>query len=1078
MSVRKNSIVSMLMLAALVLARAEGVSVHDLRCEYRVDPLGIDIEAPRLSWVLESDARGDKQTAYRVLVASSLVEFEAETGDFWDSGKIVTDQSASVMYAGKTLSSDADLFWKVRVWGKDGKASEWSEPAKWSMGLLNEEDWQAHWIGLEAGEIDRTAAVLKTGRARWVWCPEANPAKEAPGAECFFRKVIECDPKRKVREAVVLVAADDAADVYVNGVFAGKHEGHKQMASFEIGQHLQAGPNVIAIKAGNASPGPAGLLAEIVVSYQSGKPLRCRTDATWNCVRQVGSDWKDLSADDKTWKSAMELGENGVAPWGKVRYASAQPAPGPLLRKSFQAGKRVRRATVYVCGLGYYELRINGTQIGDYTLAPDYTRYDRRVIYNTFDVTDDIRRGENVLGVMLGHGWYDMHTRATWNFDRAPWRGNPTLLLRLNLEYEDGSRASVVSDASWQGITTGPIVFDSIRNGETYDARREKTGWDMPGYRERWPGVKVMTAPAGVLHAQQSPPVKVMITIKPVSVDEVRPGVFRFDFGQNMSGRSELRVSGPAGTEIKLVHRERLNPDGSLFEENGKYVFSGPFQTDTYILKGKGEEVWSSRFGYHGFRYVEVEGWPGTPTLENLRAHVVHTAFETVGTFRCSNPLLNQIQTNTLWSYLGNFVSIPTDCPHREKNGWTGDAHLAAETGLMNFRSAAAYAKWMNDLKDEQRSDGSYAAIIPTSGWGYNIGPSWDCAYPHIVWYLYQYCGDERVVEEHYENLKRYMDFLQSRAKGHIVSYKLGDWCPPLGADNSSPCPVYLTSTGYYYKDAQLMARMAALLNKDEDASKYNALAELIAEALNKKAYDSKTGLYDGSCQTSQLTALYQGFAVDREKVLDQLVKMIDKADGHLDCGILGTKYLLRVLSECGRTDLAYRIATQTTFPSWGYWIEQGATTLWERWDGKNSQNHIMFGDISAWAYANLGGIAPDKEQPGFKHVIMHPVPVEGLDWVKAEHTGPYGRIVSHWKIENGVYIHEVTVPVSTAARVYVPDTGTVTESGVAVGDAVGVKFSGRESGCQVYSVESGTYRFEVPFAACSRSKPAIVGEE
>ncbi|MEA3366149.1 MAG: family 78 glycoside hydrolase catalytic domain, partial [Candidatus Hydrogenedentes bacterium] len=526
--------------------------------------------------------------------------------------------------------------------------------------------------------------------------------------------------------------------------------------------------------------------------------------------------------------------------------------------------------------------------------------------------------------------------------------------------------------------------------------------------------------------------------------------------------------SGPAGTKITLKYRELLKDDGTLDHRNAVYVFSGDFQTDTYILKGEETEVWSPRFVYHGYRYVQVEGLPNPPTEDTLRAQVVHTDFETAGEFECSNTLLNRIQQNARWSYVGNYMGYPTDCPHREKNGWTGDAHLAAEMGLMNFHTGAAYTKWLDDFADEQNEAGEYAAIIPTCGWGYGIGPSWDCAYVLIPWHVYQYCGDTRILETHYDNLKRYVDFLGTKADNYMVDYGLGDWCPPLGGSGSHKSPRMLTSTAYYYKDAELLARMANVLGKPEDAAKYSALADNIKQAFNERLYDAETGLYAGDTQTSQACALYQGLATDRDKVFGQLLTQIEAADGHLDCGILGTKYLMRVLSDFGRTDVAYGIAAKTTFPSWGHWIEQGATTLWERWDGGESHYHIMFGDVSAWFYAALAGIAPDAEAPGFKRIIMHPRPVPGLTWARAWHDSPYGRIASHWQWENGQYRHEIEVPVNASALVYVPDTGAVTEHRRPVAEAEGVEEQAGIEGYRVFEVASGSYVFEVPLPSQS----------
>ena len=864
------------------------VQVTDLRCEYLADPLGIDVVQPRLSWKLAAQQRGQKETAYQVLVASDEKTLRKNRGDLWDTGKVASDQSIHVVYAGRPLSSRTRCYWKVRVWGKDGKASAFSKTAVWAMGPLTPEDWTAKWIG-------------------------------APGSD-----------------------------------------------------------------------------------------------------------------EDKG------------------------PRPAPLFRRTFTLDKQPVRARLYICGLGYYELHLNGAKVGDHVLDPAFTRYDRRALYVTYDVTDRLKKGPNALGVILGNGWYNMHTRCVWDFDKAPWRDRPTLRCQLEVTFEDGSKQMVASDATWR-VSTGPIVFDSIRNGETYDARLEKAGWDTTDYSDiNWPAAQIDAGPKGELKAQMMPPVKVTGTRKMAKVTEPKPGVHVFDTGQNMTGWARLKVSGPAGTEIMMKYGERLNPDGTLDQkEIGQHIKTGKPQTDTYILKGEGTEVWEPRFAYYGFQYVEVTGLPGQATLDTLEARVVHTAFDRAGTFECSNDLFNRIQHNTLWSYVSNFVGYPTDCPHREKNGWTGDAHLAAETGLYNFDSAPGYTKWLNDLKDEQRPSGELPGIVPTSGWGYQWGngPAWDSAYVLIPWYLYQYRGDTRALAEHYDRLKRYVDYLTTKANNHIVAIGLGDWVPA-----KSTTPEKVTSTGYYYRDVLIVSKAAALLGKTEDAKKYGDLASSIREAFNQEFYDPQTGLYANGTQTAMSCALYHGLVPPQEhdKVMGKLVEMIQKNDGHLDAGILGTKYLIDSLTTNGRADLVYGMATKTDYPSWGRWLEQGATTLWEQWDGGASRNHIMFGHISAWFYQTLGGIMPDPEAPGFKHIIIKPQLLGDTKWVRAEHESMYGTIRSAWEIQGDKFSLKLTIPVNTTATVYVPASSR--ES--VMGDSDGVRFLRAEGNHAVYEVDSGTYEF------------------
>jgi len=875
------------------LGRQSGIRVEGLRCEYLSEPVGIDVAQPRLSWILKSDAQGQKQTAYQILVSSSAEKLRAGQGDLWDTGKVVSDQSTYVVYAGQPLGSRARCWWKVRVWDKDNKPSSFSQTAWWELGFLENSDWKARWI---------------------------------------------------------------------------------------------------------SAPGPA----------------------------------------DK----------------------SVQPSP--FFRKTLNITKSIKKARLYISGLGYYELYVNGKNLGDHVLDPAFTRYDRRVLYVTYDVTNELKNGKNAVGVVLGNGWYNMHTICVWDFYKAPWRDRPTVLCQLEVEYSDGSSIVVTTDSSWK-VSTGPILFESIREGETYDARLEKPGWATIGYDDReWVPAQVAAGPKGKLAAQMLPAIKVNKTLKPIKLNEPKLGVYVFDMGQNMAGWARLKVAGPTGTKIVMRYGERLNPDGTLDQKDiAAHIKKGAFQTDTYILKGEGTEVWEPRFAYHGFQYVEVTGLPSKPTLDTLRGLVVGTSFEQRGLFECSNELFNKIQQNTLWSYVSNFHGYPTDCPHREKNGWTGDAHLASETGLYNFNPETAYTKWMNDFKDEQRDSGELPGIVPTSGWGYQWGngPAWDSAYVLIPWYMYQYRGDVRILAEHYDRLKRYVDYLTSKAENHIVTIGLGDWVPAKTAT-----PEKVTSTGYYYRDALIVSKIATLLGKQEDAKKYAELAAQIKEAFNREFFDQKTGLYAGGTQTVMSCALYHGLVDPREqdRVVKNLVVNIDSQGGHLDAGILGTKYLLNSLTDNGRADVVYRMATQTTFPSWGRWIEQGATTLWECWDGSASRNHIMFGHISAWFYQALAGINFDPDGVGFKKIIIRPNPVGDLTWVRAEHQSPYGLIRSSWQRKGEKFTLEVTIPVNTTATIYVPssDAESVTEGDRPASAAKDMQFMGIEGKYAVFAVGSGKYRF------------------
>ena len=538
-----------------------------------------------------------------------------------------------------------------------------------------------------------------------------------------------------------------------------------------------------------------------------------------------------------------------------------------------------------------------------------------------------------------------------------------------------------------------------------------------------------------------------------------------FDIGQNLAGVAELKVSGPAGTTITMKYGERLTTEGLVDQAIiATHIWrmgrDQQFQTDTYTLKGEGEERWRARFVYHGFQYVQVEGAPEPLTADNLRAIFAHTAVKPAGKFESSNPLLNRIWENARWSYLSNLHGIPTDCPHREKNGWTGDAHLAVEFGLLNFDTLPLYEKWINDLGDEQRATGQLPGIVPTSGWGYawGNGPAWDSAFLIIPETLRIFTGDTRSLDRHHAGHMRYVDYLTSQSKeGGIVDIGLGDYVPW-----KTETPEGVTSTGYYYQDLKIVAATARRLGREDDARLYEARAEAVREAFNAKYFDAASGLYAGGTQTALSGALHHGLvpAAEKERVAQRLAEAVLATDGHIDTGILGARYILEALTATGRADLAYAMAAKETQPGWGWWIGQGATTLWEIWNGGGSRNHIMLGDVAAWFVRSLAGIRPDPEAPGFRRVLIEPHPVEGLEWAKAEYDSVRGTIASGWRRENGRITLDVTIPANVTAEIRLPAVADVRESGRPLADADIWSINVYE-GSTVIETGAGKYRFD-----------------
>ncbi len=729
-----------------------------------------------------------------------------------------------------------------------------------------------------------------------------------------------------------------------------------------------------------------------------------------------------------------------------------------MLRKQFALGSKIKHATAYVSAGGYFELHLNGQKVGDHRLDPGFTDYNHRVLYTAFDVTDQLRAGDNAIGLVLGTGWFDVHEIDIWHWETAPWRGVPRAIAELRVEMTDGTIRTIVSDGTWK-YSTGGTTYDSIYGGENYDARQEKAGWDSPGYSDdSWAAAKVVDAPKGKIVPVRMPPIRVAKTFKPVKITQPKPGVFLIDLGQNIAGVPEISVKGRAGTGIKMECGERLSPDGTLDQSKidvfiKQYGKDQPFQEDNYTLSGHGVETWSPRFTYHGFQYIQVSGFPGTPTATNFRGLAFHTDVRSVGSFECSNPLLNKIQSANRWSFVNNLESIETDCPTREKNGWTGDANIAAESAMYNFDPYAFYAKWINDIDDAQKPDGNLPGIVPSPGWGYGTsdGPAWDSICILLPWQVYEYYGDTRILVDHYATMTRYMDYLGRLRKGFIITTGLGDW-GKYNADTSNA----LTSTGYYYRDAVAMAEIARLLDKAGDAKKYAELARSVRSAINAKFFDAKKNSYAEGTQTALACALYQNFAPDdrRAAIFANLVAVIEKDHRHLDCGILGAKYVMNVLIDNGREDLAYAIMAQKDRPSWGDWIEHGATTLWESWHDGSSRNHVMFGDVSACMFKGVAGIRGDA--PGFSHVIIRPGVVGDLTWAKARYESVHGEITSSWKLEGDKLILEVTIPPNVTATVFVPTSKpeSVTASG-------GLHPAGLKSGSAVFDVKAGKYRFE-----------------
>ncbi len=1053
----------LLFLAVLALAaQAASLKPADLRTEYRKDPLGIDETAPRLSWKLEAASpatRNLRQSAYRVIVSSTAALAQSGRGDLWDTGKVAGDQSVHVAYQGKPLASGQPVWWRVMVWDQAGQPSAWSETARWSMGLLKPDDWKGKWIGREEKTYykDPHSPFQWLREAQWIWFDEGDPARQAPAETRRFRARFTLPADRALKTATFVLGADNSFELSVNGEFAGKGNNPTLPMVLHIEPWLKPGENELLVVARNTREDPAGVLGALKIEFAAGDPLMFYT----------GDHWEALRKDDEGWKPAKALGPFGMDPWGEVGLREEQALPARMLRKEFDVEPRLRRATAYVAGLGLSELYLNGAKAGDDVLSPGLTEYEKRVFYVTHDITSMLKPGRNAVGLWLGNGRYWQPRRRI----PLPARGYgyPKAIAQIELEYAGGRKQVVATDETWKLTTDGPIRANNEYDGEVYDARMEMPGWAQAGFDDsKWEAAQAVQGPPGALRAQMAEPLRVIETLAPKTMKELRPGVFIYDLGQNMVGWVRLRVQGPAGARVQLRLAESLRGNGDLYVDN----LRGARATLTYILKGGGAEVWEPRFTYHGFRYIEITGYPGKPGLDAVEGRVVHDAMPRAGEWESSHTLLNRIHRNIYWGIRGNYRSIPTDCPQRdEKQGWLGDRSVVSLSESYLFDVAAFYTKWIQDIADSQRPTGSIPDVAPTYWVLYNDGIVWPSTYVLATQMVYRQYGDRRIIERHYEGMKKWVDYMRQFLKDGIMPRNTyGDWCVPPEDPKliHSKDPARITagpllSTAYYHQMVKYVSANARMLGRNEDAAELDKLAAQLKEAFLRTWYKAQEARFDNGTQTSSVLPLAFDMvpAQDRSRVFDRLVEKIEKeSNNHVGVGLVGAQWLMRTLSDNGRPDVALAISTQTTYPGWGYMISKDATTIWELWNGDtadpamNSMNHVMqIGDLAVWMYEYLAGIRPDPERPGFQHILIKPYALSGLDFVKATHRSLYGPITSSWKRAGGGLEMEVTIPPNTSATIHVPSTGKVTESG-------GLKPARVEQGYTVFETGSGTYRF------------------
>jgi alpha-L-rhamnosidase len=1044
-----------------------------LQCEGMQEPLGIDITHPRLSWQLQDSRRGARQAAYEIRVAGSPDALAQDHADVWDSGRVDSDESVNVSYAGPAVESRRRYYWQVRVWDAQGQASPYSQASWWEMGLLSSQDWKAKWITrdlpLQRGDYESAP--------KWIWAAGDNALTNATPGKHAFRFNFKLN--QKLKSATLFITAKDNLSAWVNGKqvvvespmgkFGRAQDPWGYFRVIPVGKLLVAGSNALAAEAivqkDHERPPQAGFIALLRVEMADGKVERFTSGADWKTApEQSGNAWIATTFDDASWPAAEVVAEIGKDPLGTPWPAQ----PVDLLRKNFSVSKQVRNARIYSTALGTYQLYLNGQRVGNDILAPGWTDYRKRVVYQVYDVTSQVKQGGNAIGAILGGGWYAdglSWLQNRYNFGTPPVR----LLVQLEVEYSDGSHDLVLSDESWKAKPS-PITESEIYNGESYDARLEQAGWDQASFSDgKWGAAAVAPESPAPLVAQNFQPIRVNEILKPKTVTNPKAGVYIFDLGQNMVGWARLHVSGKAGSKVQIRFGEVLKPNGELYTENLRTAEA----TDTYILRGKGTETFEPHFTFHGFRYVELTGYPGTPSADAVEGVVFYTAAPFTIQFSTANQTVNQLWSNILWGQRGNFLSVPTDCPQRdERLGWMGDAEVFWRTASFNANLAAFSRKFTTDIRDAQSSAGAYADVSPRVGPTGETVAGWADAGVIIPWAAYLQFRDPRILEDNWAAMEKWMEHLSGANPNYLWLKErgndYGDWLA-IGSTTSKD----LIATAFWAYDASLMMRMAQVLNRPEDEQKYREVFEKVRTAFNQE-YVKPDGTVGTGSQTSYVLALHMNLLSQKNRSIaaERLVEDIKAHDWHLTTGFLGTPYLMIELSNSGHSDVAYRLLLQNTYPSWGYMIEHGATTMWERWNGDqmmgdpsmNSYNHYAYGAVAEWLYRYAAGIDESADDPGFHRIVLHPQFDASLGEAKATFDSSYGPITSNWKVDGKTVKWDVVIPPNTTGLVYLPggEASKIMEGGKDIRQSPGVSLVLKDSHNSIFQAGAGSYTFTV----------------